>query len=226
MTGNTIAILEPQAAYALWAATYPPHAHNALMLAEERAMLSLLPPTLRGLRVLDVGCGSGRYLLHAQHRGADKLIGVDLSNEMLGIARQHGLPVAQGMANAIPLANAWADVTLCGLTLGHVRDLPSALQALARTTKPNGLVLCSDFHPAGHALGWRREFKANGERFAVQHWAHAVADWERACAGAGLSIEAMLEPMLHRDDIPPNKPFDPRALDVPVALVFKLRKAP
>src|SRR6476659_6896108 len=83
-------ILAPAAAYALWAASYPPHAHNPLMLAEERAMLALLPADLRGRAVLDAGCGSGRYLLHALRRNARRVLGVDLSAEMLGRARGIG----------------------------------------------------------------------------------------------------------------------------------------
>src|SRR3954468_19380131 len=51
--------LAPAAAYALWAASYPPHAHNPLMLAEERAMLALLPADLRGRKVLDAAAAAG-----------------------------------------------------------------------------------------------------------------------------------------------------------------------
>src|SRR5215212_107953 len=78
--------LTPTAAYALWAASYPPHAHNPLMLAEERAMLALLPADLRGRAVLDAGCGSGRYVLHALRRSARRVLGIDLSAEMLARA--------------------------------------------------------------------------------------------------------------------------------------------
>jgi malonyl-CoA O-methyltransferase len=74
-------------AYALWADDYPPYAHNPLMQAEERAMSKLLPQDLRSLRVLDAGCGSGRYLIHARRRGARQIVGVDLSAEMLARAR-------------------------------------------------------------------------------------------------------------------------------------------
>src|SRR4029453_13508567 len=76
-------MLDPAAAYALWAASYPPHAHNPLMLAEERAMLALMPADLRGRAVLDAGCGSGGYVLPALQRGARRVLGVDLSAEML-----------------------------------------------------------------------------------------------------------------------------------------------
>ena len=62
--------MEPAAAYALWASSYPAQAHNPLMRAEERAMLGLMQGGLAGQRVLDVGCGSGRYMLHALRGGA------------------------------------------------------------------------------------------------------------------------------------------------------------
>src|SRR3546814_10942320 len=58
-------LLEPGTAYSLWAPSYPPRAHNPVMQAEERAMLALMPDTLHGKTVLDAGCGSGRYMLHA-----------------------------------------------------------------------------------------------------------------------------------------------------------------
>jgi malonyl-CoA O-methyltransferase len=79
-------ILAPAEAYALWASSYPAHAHNPVMQAEQRAMLALMPAELHGQAVLDVGCGSGRYMLHALQRGAARVIGVDLSPQMLAHA--------------------------------------------------------------------------------------------------------------------------------------------
>jgi SAM-dependent methyltransferase len=51
----------------------------------------VVPPLLKGLRVLDLGCGSGRdaYLL-AQLVGADgEVVGVDMTPEQLAVARRH-----------------------------------------------------------------------------------------------------------------------------------------
>lgn len=41
----------------------------------------------KGKRVLDVGCGSGRYCLEYARHGAAEVVGVDLSTQMLDIAR-------------------------------------------------------------------------------------------------------------------------------------------
>lgn len=224
-------VLDPLAGYALWARDYPAHAHNPVMLAEERAMLALMPGDLHGFRVLDAGCGSGRYIRHALARQAAQVIGVDLSPPMLRRAavqlHEDGAkpPVlAQGRVDALPVADSIADLTVCGLVLGHLEALRPALAELRRVTRPDGLVLCSDVHPIGPALGWQRDFKVDGRRYAVRHTQHLYGDWHDACAAAGLVIDAVREPRLDPADIPPDARFDPIALDVPVALVFRLRR--
>jgi malonyl-CoA O-methyltransferase len=230
MTGATV--LEPEAAYALWAAHYPARAHNPVMQAEERAMLAMLPADLRGQSVLDAGCGSGRYLLHAWRRGAARLTGVDLSAPMLARAETELAPVraqaelilSVGTLTSLPVPDGRADVAVCGLAVGHVTDLAGALAELGRATRPGGTVLCSDFHPIGHALGWLRDFRIDGRRYAARHTPHLYSHWHRACAAAGLAIEDVREPMLDPADIPPGARFDPAALAVPVALVFRLQR--
>lgn len=227
-------MLAPAQAYALWAASYPAHAHNPVMKAEERVMLELMPASLHGQAVVDAGCGSGRYILHALRRGAACITGVDLSPQMLEradtelSAERNGIPVEllQGSVTALPVADAWADLTVCGLVVGHVEDLHASLAELHRVTRPGGRLLCSDVHPIGHALGWVRDFKAGDERYAVQHTQHFYSHWHAACAALGWQIERVLEPMLDPADIPAGARFDRVALDVPVALVFQLRRQP
>lgn len=227
-------ILTPAKAYALWAPNYPAHAHNPVMQAEERAMLALMPEGLHGQTVLDAGCGSGRYMLHALHRGAKRVKGVDLSLEMLQRAgmelREHHFDaevrLVQGSLTALPTPDAWADLTICGLVIGHLDDLEQSLAELCRVTRPGGTVLCSDVHPIGHALGWLRDFKCDGQRYAVRHKAHRYSHWHAACANVGLDIEQVLEPMLDPEDVPGDANFDRMALEVPVALVFQLRRTP
>ena len=227
-------ILPPAEAYALWASSYPAHAHNPVMLAEERAMLASMPASLQGRVVLDAGCGSGRYMLHALRRGAARVIGVDLSPEMLGRARAElagwapaaSIELTEGSLTDLPLAGARADLTVCGLVIGHLEHLEPALAELHRVTRPGGTVLCSDVHPTGHALGWMRDFKSGGQRYAVHHTPHLYSHWHAACAAVGLEIVQVREPLLDPADIPADARFDPRALDVPVALVFHLRRAP
>jgi len=229
---SRIEMLEPRDAYALWAASYPPRAHNPVMRAEERAMLALMPTDLRGQSVLDAGCGSGRYMLHALDRGASRVTGVDLSSEMLARAgeelaandRGAVIELVQGVLEALPAPDASADLTICGLTIGHLDRLQPALAELRRATRRGGTILCSDVHPVGHALGWLRDFKCGEGHYAVRHTPHFYSHWHAACATLHLEIVRVLEPMLDPADIPANAHFDPLALEVPVALVFALRR--
>ncbi|WP_045738550.1 class I SAM-dependent methyltransferase [Xanthomonas sp. MUS 060] len=223
--------LDPLDAYALWAEHYPAHAHNPVMQAEQRAMLGLLPASLQGQRVLDAGCGSGRYLLHALRRGAMHVTGVDLSAHMLARAaceladiQDSRYSLREGCLQALPLADASVELSLCALAIGHLPQLTPVLAELRRVTRPGGWVLCSDVHPIGPALGWRRDFKSAGKHYAVRHTQHLYSHWHAACAALGLAIEAVCEPMLDPADIPAGAHFDPVALQVPVALVVRLRR--
>lgn len=225
-------VLTPLEAYALWAPSYPAHAHNPVMQAEERAMLGLMQASLQGQRVLDAGCGSGRYILHALQRGAAQVVGVDLSPEMLQRADAEvmkcrfdaEIALAQGSVTALPIPDTWADLTVCGLVIGHLEHLHEALRELHRVTKPGGILLCSDVHPIGPALGWQRDFKSGGQRYAIRHTQHLYSHWHAACSVLGWRIECVLEPMLDPLDIPAEAHFDRVALEVPVALVFQLRR--
>lgn len=226
---TAVPVLDPVEAYALWAPSYPAHAHNPVMRAEERAMLAMMPDDLRGQAVLDAGCGSGRYLRHMLARGAAHATGVDLSPAMLQRAVREldggdRCTLRLGSLEALPVPDGQADLTVCGLVVGHLERLRPTLDELMRATRPGGLVLCSDVHPIGPALGWRRDFKAAGRRYAVRHAQHLYSHWHAACAALGLAIEEVREPLLDPADIPSGAYFDPVALAVPVALAFRLRR--
>ncbi|MBK9749639.1 MAG: class I SAM-dependent methyltransferase [Chloroflexi bacterium] len=108
--------LPSTAAYALWAANYPPHAHNPLMELEQRAVSALLPP-LTALWC-SIWRGTGRYGLLAQERGAGQIISLDNSPAMLERNPLTGRVCAT--SEALPLPTQSVDVLLCGLALGHL----------------------------------------------------------------------------------------------------------
>ena len=193
--------LEPQAAYALWAPSYPPRPHNRLMEIEQQTVLSLLPD-VRSLTALDAGCGSGRYLKALQDRGA-VAIGVDLSDAMLTRAQMVGPRIVRGDLCALPFEAESLDLVVCGLALGDIAALEVALAEIARVLRPGGSVIYSVVHPVGAAAGWSRTFESNGRQCAINaHW-HSLDQHRRACASARLSIDGWREPALEeRPDQP------------------------
>lgn len=193
-------LLEARTAYDRLAAVYPPEPHNPLMELEQQALLELLPP-VAGQRVLDVGCGSGRYLRQLAAAGPAALTGCDLSHAMLTRARRAGCVPHPGLVQAeaatLPFAAASFDLLVCGLVLGHLADLGGALREFARVLTPGAVALWSDLHPAGTLVGWRRDFDdGSGRRLVVRQHLHLYSDHLAACRAAGLVIEDLREPRL------------------------------
>jgi malonyl-CoA O-methyltransferase len=199
------------------------------MRVEERTMWRAIPD-LHGLRVLDVGCGTGRYMRLARTRGASTIVGIDASHAMLArvpmqdVGRGQYLAVAQGRVEALPIRDGFADVTICALTLGHTASLAAAFIEFARVTRPGGRLICSELHPISAQLGWRRTFKANGRTYAIKHVAHSLDEWHDASRAAGWVLQQQIEAKLEPEDVPPGRSFDPRALEAPSALVLCLKR--
>jgi malonyl-CoA O-methyltransferase len=155
--------------YGLWADSWD-STPSPIVALEHRALLPWIERT-RARRAIDVGCGTGRW---TERLGA---IGVDASPEMLGWAAGKGglrgrLAVAD--ATALPIADGAADLVLCALTLGHVRDQGAAMREFARILAPGGTLLLTDFHPAAAALGWRRTFRRDGSVYEVKNYPYTV----------------------------------------------------
>lgn len=218
-TRADLRVLPSNEAYALWAHTYAPSAHNPLMAAEEAVMRGLLPD-IRGAAVLDLACGTGRYARLAQAEGAAVCVAVDSSAAMLRAGRAAGDGTVRplfGQADLahIPLAARSVDLVLCGLALGHVPRLAPPLHEIARVLKPGGSALVSDFHPFLALSGRQRSFTApDGRAFAVEHYPHLYSDYHSAAHAASLVVDAIAEPRL-------NLAGD----DVPAVLVLRLRRS-
>ncbi len=191
--------LDVISAYAEWAPSYPAQAHNALMRAEEKTLLELLPDA-RGKIALDLACGTGRYARILRERGAKRVIGIDLSPDMLGRTDQRATAFVLADLAQLPITHYAFDLIVCGLAIGHVSDLARALAEISRVMQRGGTLLYSDFHPLGYLAGWRREFNGrNGTRYAVKHYAHLYSDHDAACRAADLRITAVREPIIGRD---------------------------
>lgn len=201
--------------YALWAASYPPRAHNRLMEIEQAAMLALLPD-LAGRQVLDLACGTGRYALIAIQQGATNVTGTDNSLPMLRAGARAGVHAAfsEATMSRLPFASRSFDVVLCGLALGHLpnESMVTALSEISRVLRHGGEVLISDFHPFLYLNGGRRTFTAGGSTYAVEHYPHLVADYFAAVTSAGMQVTALLEP---RADL--------RGVTLPAVLVIRCR---
>jgi ubiquinone/menaquinone biosynthesis C-methylase UbiE len=111
---------------------------------------------LRGRRVLDVGCGTGRLAAALAGEAQSKVWGIDGSAEMVAVARETlpaGVGVRQGSAEALPFRDGWFDRVTMSLVL-HLLDRPRALAEARRVVGDDGRIAISTFHPDHFASYW------------------------------------------------------------------------
>ena len=96
-----------------------------------------------GLRVLDVGCGTGALTsVLADIVGADRVAGVDPSGPFVEQCRENvpGADIRVGPAEALPFADAEFDRALAQLVFHFVDDPIASVREMARVTRPGGVV--------------------------------------------------------------------------------------
>ena len=97
-----------------------------------------------GARVLDVAAGSGLITRLLEARGCE-VVALDLSGEMLGIARRRGATAVRARADALPFRDATFDGLTFGYLLRYVVDPLRTMLELARVVRPGGAIGMVEF---------------------------------------------------------------------------------
>ncbi|MGH2487301.1 MAG: class I SAM-dependent methyltransferase, partial [Ktedonobacterales bacterium] len=166
-------------------------------------------------------CGQGRVARHLADRGA-RVVGVDLSANLLEIARRHEAAQPRGVAylhadaGALDgVADASFDGVVCFMALMDIVDLDSTLRSVARILTPGGWFIFAILHPCYHTarsgetaladgvvrtIGayfeeghWRSESRT-GPPGKVGSYHRTLATYVNALTDAGLTLERLAEP--------------------------------
>lgn len=106
-----------------------------------------------GEHVVDVGCGAGiDSLIAARMVGpSGRVIGIDMTPAMLDKARASATAIGatnvefrQGLAEELPVSDAWADVVISNGVLNLFPDKSAGLQEMARVLQPGGRLQIGD----------------------------------------------------------------------------------
>lgn len=103
--------------------------------------------------VADIACGTGDLSMAFQHGGAARVVGIDFTVPMLGVAdAKHGKTSGQtpltyqaGDAMRLPLADASADIVSIAFGIRNVADPAKAMAEFVRVLRPGGRVIVLEF---------------------------------------------------------------------------------
>ena len=136
---------------------------------EDRAMWSFPPDDVVDAlvkltpspRVLDLGCGTGRWLAsQSECFGASvQWLGVDPSSAMLAAAKAKGIePLVRGRAEQLPIGAATVDYIACSYAFHHFEEKERALDEVCRVLRAPGVFRINNIEPARADNWWLYEF--------------------------------------------------------------------
>ena len=132
---------------------------------EQYSMFSLIP-NLAGRSVVDLACGEGIYSRNLKRRGAARVLGIDISAEMVTLAKEVetaepvGVEYLQSDVAKVDTEERF-DIAFCSYLFNYARsrdELRSLITSVARLLRPGGFVVgCNDYpdNPPTHYERYR-----------------------------------------------------------------------
>lgn len=206
-----------------------PRSIGGLDAAGEWSAFRAMLPDLRDKTVLDLGCGFGWHCRYARERQAKRVVGVDLSENMLARARtmtEDSFITYQRLAiEDIDFAESEFDVVISSLAMHYVESFDALCRKVFRYLVPWGSFVFSvehpiftalaaqDWHygPQGEKLHWPVDhYHAEGPRQArfleddVVKYHRTVATYVQTLLSSGFRLKALSELQPSQDMLEQN----------------------
>ncbi|HTU36987.1 MAG TPA: class I SAM-dependent methyltransferase [Acidimicrobiales bacterium] len=180
--------------YGAWAPSYDDSVDDVMDLALLERIEAV--PWHRLRRVADLGCGSGRTAAWVRAHSTAVVDGVDLTPEMLALARARGVHdlLVEGDARASGLDAAAYDLVVCSLVDEHLPDLGPLYREARRLLTPGGFFVLVGVHPYFlMGVGMPTHFESPRGPVAIETHLHLPGAHVAAGAGEGLVARELHE---------------------------------
>jgi ubiquinone/menaquinone biosynthesis C-methylase UbiE len=105
----------------------------------------IIPKNLKNKVILDLGCGDGRWSEYLSKLGAKKVFGIDISQDMLDLAKQRikdkllsNIKIIRADIQNLPFSNFSIDLAFSVFSLMYFRNLEAVIKEIGRTLKNGG----------------------------------------------------------------------------------------
>jgi ubiquinone/menaquinone biosynthesis C-methylase UbiE len=187
-----------EAGYDCWAASYDDRDPSTLL--DEPFLLHQLKP-FPSCRILDLGCGTGRYLRRLT-AGLYRITAVDLSRGMLcrarrDIEKREEISWVQASVTRLPFQSRFFDRIMSGLVLDHIERPEHLFEQIAAVLKPQGRAVVTAVHPDMQRLtGVDIELASLNGPVRISGYLHEVRSLVAAAQDAKLTVECVEEPVV------------------------------
>ncbi|MCB1049881.1 MAG: methyltransferase domain-containing protein [Acidobacteria bacterium] len=218
--------LSTQEGYNRWAEAYD--AFENPLVALDQYLLPQSMPEFSGKRVLDLGCGTGRYLSHFQK--ADSVLACDFSSGMLEKARIKASSLAQvefaevDVNRPFPFQDQTFDFLFSSLVLEHVVDINHFFRSCFRFAAPGASLLMSTMHPAMFLRQTQAHFQDGDTEFRFESFPHQVSEFVMALITTGWQVKNVSETVINSEWVD-SIPKWSKWMDWPVHLTLQAQKS-
>ena len=121
----------------------------------EKPMMRSMLPDLTGKKVLMLGCGTGEESMMLAEFGATDIVGIDLSEESIRLAKENynTCEFIVGDMHKLPFEDNYFDFVYSSLAIHYSENPESVYKEIYRVLKKDGQLLFS----VGHPLRWACE---------------------------------------------------------------------
>ncbi len=201
-------------------------AHDYL---EKPAMYSKLPK-LKGKTVLCLGCGAGEECAHIKSLGAKKVVGIDISKELIKKAKANYPDIEFHIMNLkeLKFPDSSFDFVYSSLALHYVKDWIKLLKNINKTMKKGSVFLFSTHDP----VFWGRDDYLNPrkvndiwfESFKVTYYHKPFSLMIKEIVESNFEILDCLEPKPLDTSRKIDKSFWEKKSKTPLFVIFELKK--
>jgi ubiquinone/menaquinone biosynthesis C-methylase UbiE len=217
--------------YARWAASYD-QTPNPLLALEERCLWPLLP-NVAGKRVLDLACGTGRWLERLLASDPVLGIGIDLSPAMLRVAREKTAikgRLARADCLKLPLRDAAFDLAICSFALEHIGKFRELARECWRVLGEPADLYINELHPAAYDAGWRTGFRDQQGALQIETMSHSSREIVTVFNRVGFELAHALECFVGEPERPlfaraGKESYFDNARVVPAVMILHFRRA-
>jgi 2-polyprenyl-3-methyl-5-hydroxy-6-metoxy-1,4-benzoquinol methylase len=227
-TNDGVNFTEIENFYDSWSKVYDSESNVAFPM-EKR----VLPRWFKysGKKILDLGCGTGRYSIPLSRRNS--VLGIDVSGEMLKIAREKA---KKEKVNATFLKEDITkyspkkkfDVIISMLVQDHIADLKKVSEVMSKASKIGTEIIISNIHPI-HTMKSSKNLNrvklSKTLNLSTNQYYHPLSEYMSLLVPKGFVLEDYAEPIfLEKDARRKEFRYLKKLAGKPIVSIYKFRR--